>query len=185
MQAHEPSDHSSVNNTQMMLEELASAISELTSAHHKLADLLAAPQRSDSGASLDEAIIMIREGHVRLEAAEQKRKLWLASQPGNASAPHPDSVGENPHQNMQQALAAVDRAEGTDHVSSWLALQPKIIELDQYNQTHQMVLSRLGHFLQESVNLLTGSADGSDDTTYAASGKTGLHTNRRRSLGDA
>lgn len=167
-------------DTQIMLEHLAAAVSDLTAAHQKLADLLAAPELADSGASLDEVVIAIRQGHARLEEAEQLRQSWLAAQP--AGAP---SAEANTHQDMHHALAAIDQAEHTDHLATWLALQPRITELDERTREHQMVISRLGLFIQERVNLLTNAADGSDTAVYAASGKTGSPADRRRSLGDA
>lgn len=167
-------------DTQVMLENLAAAVSGLTDAHQKLADMLAAPDRADSGASLDEVVIAIREGHARLEQAEHQRQSWLATQLASAS-----TAGADAHQDMHQALAAIDQAEFTNHLASWLALQPLITELDERTREHQMVISRLGLFIQERVNLLTNAADGSDTAVYAASGKTSAPADRRRSLGDA
>ena len=167
-------------DTQVMLEHLAAAVSDLTDAHQRLADLLAAPDRADSGASLDEVIIAIREGHTRLEEAEQQRQSWLAAQPISSS-----SSESNARQDMHHALTAIDQAELTNHLASWLALQPLITELDERTREHQMVISRLGQFIQERVNLLTNAADGSDTAVYAASGKTSAPADRRRSLGDA
>lgn len=167
-------------DTQVMLQNLAAAVTGLTDAHQKLADMLAAPDHTDSGASLDEVIIAIREGHARLEEAELQRQSWLAAQPINSS-----STKSNARQDMHQALTAIDRAEFTNHLASWLALQPLISELDQRTREHQMVIARLGLFIQERVNLLTNAADGSDTAVYAASGKTSAPADRRRSLGDA
>ncbi|MDD4966918.1 hypothetical protein [Halothiobacillus sp.] len=167
-------------DTQVMLQNLAAAVTGLTDAHQKLADMLAAPDRTDSGASLDEVIIAIREGHARLEEAELHRQSWLAAQPINSS-----STKSNARQDMHQALTAIDRAEFTNHLASWLALQPLISELDERTREHQMVIARLGLFIQERVNLLTNAADGSDTAVYAASGKTSAPADRRRSLGDA
>lgn len=170
-------------DTQVMLQNLATAVCDLTDAHQRLADLLAAPDRADradSGASLDEVIISIREGHTRLEEAEQQRQSWLAAhQIGTLSNE------SSARQNMQRALAAIDQAEQTNHLASWQALQPLITELDEHTREHQMVISRLGQFIQERVNLLTNAADGSDTAVYAASGKTSAPADRRRSLGDA
>jgi hypothetical protein len=167
-------------DTGTMLEHLATAVSDLTAAHQRLSDLLTAPEPADSGASLDEVIIAIRQGHARLEEAEQQRQSWLEAQPAHAA-----SAEANTHQNMRQALSAIDQAESTDHLAAWLALQPLITELDERNREHQMVISRLGQFIQERVNLLTNATDGSDTAVYAASGKTGSPADRRRSLGDA
>ncbi|MBD3817277.1 MAG: hypothetical protein IE913_12770 [Halothiobacillus sp.] len=167
-------------DTQVMLQNLAAAVTGLTDAHQKLADMLAAPDRADSGASLDEVIIAIREGHARLEEAELRRQSWLAAQPIKSSF-----TESNARQDMHQALTAIDRAEFTNHLASWLALQPLISELDERTREHQMVIARLGLFIQERVNLLTNAADGSDTAVYAASGKTSAPTDRRRSLGDA
>ena len=173
-------------DTQVMLEHLAAAVSGLTDAHQRLAELLAAPDRADradradSGASLDEVIIAIREGHARLEEAEQRRQSWLAAQPISSS-----STESNARQDMHQALIAIDQAEFTSHLASWQALQPLITELDERTREHQIVISRLGQFIQERVNLLTNAADGSDTAVYAASGKTSAPADRRRSLGDA
>lgn len=167
-------------DTQVMLQNLATAVCDLTDVHQRLADLLAAPDRADSGASLDEVIISIREGHTRLEEAEQQRQSWLAAhQIGTLSNE------SSARQNMQRALAAIDQAELTNHLASWQALQPLITELDEHTREHQMVISRLGQFIQERVNLLTNAADGSDTAVYAASGKTSAPADRRRSLGDA
>lgn len=170
-------------DTQVMLEHLAAAVSGLMDAHQRLAELLAAPDRADradSGASLDEVIIAIREGHARLEEAEQQRQSWLEAQPIKSS-----STESNARQDMHQALIAIDQAEFTSHLASWQALQPLITELDKRTREHQMVISRLGQFIQERVNLLTNAADGSDTAVYAASGKTSAPADRRRSLGDA
>lgn len=167
-------------DTGFMLERLAAAVSELTSAHQRLANLLAAPNRTDSGASLDEVIAAIRQGHSHLEDAEQQRQSWLAAQLVGAS-----TAGSDARQDMRHALAAVDRAEFTNHLAAWLALQPLITELDEHTREHQMVIARLGLFIQERVNLLTNAADGSDTAVYAASGKASSPANRSRSLGDA
>lgn len=172
-------------DTQVMLENLAAAVSGLTDAHQKLADMLAAPDRADSGASLDEVVIAIREGHARLEEAEQQRQFWLATQAVSSSSTQLNPNHANVHQDMHQALTAIDQAEFTSHLASWLALQPLITELDERTREHQMVISRLGLFIQERVNLLTNAADGSDTAVYAASGKTSAPADRRRSLGDA
>lgn len=185
-----PSTVSAHSDTRIMLAQLTAAISNLTNAHQRLADLLAAPNRADSGAALDEVIVDIREGHTRLEEAEQQRLSWLAAQPISSSSSQAESSQASPrpaniHQEMQHALAAIDRAELTNHLATWLMLQPLIIELDERTRAHQMVISRLGQFIQERVNLLTNAADGSDTAVYAASGKTSTPADRRRSLGDA
>lgn len=171
-------------DTQVMLEELGTAVRALTDAHQRLADLLAAPDRADSGAPLDEVIIAIREGHSRLEQAEQQRQSWLAAQ-AIISSSREELSQANARQDMQRALTAIDQAELTNHLASWQALQPLITELDERSREHQMVIARLGQFIQERVNLLTNAADGSDTAVYAASGKTSAAANRSRSLGDA
>lgn len=174
-------------DTQVMLEDLAAAVSDLTQAHQKLADLLAV---AGSAASLDEVIIAIGEGNARLQAAERQRLAWLAMQSAKGSSARENSLQPNAdqppsHREMPQALAEVDRTEHTHHLARWLALKPLVTQLDEHNREHQMVVTRLGLFIQDRVNLLTNAADGSDTAIYAASGKTSSPASRRRSLGDA
>ena len=151
-----------------MLTQLSQAVNQLNAAHHALAQLLAQPQ---SGQTLDDTVNLINQGNADLEAAEHHRQAWLAAQ-GHSTQ-------------MSQALMAAERQDQGTYLAAWQQLQPQIEALGRRMQQHQLILGRLGVFMQERINLLTHTTERLDATIYAASGKTEQPTDRRRSLGDA